>query len=131
MGLEEKRLVKELQDENVPAFEAALKNLSGASIKLEIDWPSLAEDEKALRAFDFDGLQRVQTAIEAICRDEIGKKALKTGLKKYKVKNITDPQKKKLSFEGGVLKIEAAFGADWSEGVFTEAEIQELMEDKL
>lgn len=131
MGLDEKRLIKELQDTAIPGFESWTEELCGAKVKVDVDWKSFETDNEGLRGFNLYVLERMQTALESICQDDIGKDGVKSGLKKYQVKNISEPSKKKISFDKGVFKIEGSFGAGFGEGAFHDSEIRELIEGKL
>lgn len=65
-------------------------------------------------------------ALRTICIDDMGKEAIREGLKSIKLKNIKDPAARKLSFEGGVLTMECAYAQGLS-GAFSDNEIRQAL----
>jgi len=48
-------------------------------------------------------------ALRTICRDDMGKEAVRDGLKKVKLVNVKSNDDKKMTFEGGVLEMHVAY----------------------
>jgi hypothetical protein len=69
-------------------------------------------------------------ALRMICIDDMGKEAVREGLKSVKLTNIKDKAAKKLSFEGGVLEVQCTYAQGLS-GAFSDGEIRELLTKKL
>jgi hypothetical protein len=65
-----------------------------------------------------------------ICQDDMGKEAVRDGLKTIKLKNVADKSAKKLSFAGGVLEMQCAW-AQGLDGAFSDNEIRALLTEKL
>ena len=130
LGLNEKRLMKELVDTNIPEFIASVEKECGVKLKVDVDWNSFVKDEAGLRAFNLDGLEKVSGALGEICSDELGKESIKKALNTYQVKNVK-AESKKASFDKGILTLEAGFGAEWSAGAVPQSDIKELIESKL
>lgn len=128
MGLEEKRWLKTHQTETLPKYQAELKELSGCDITYEVDWDSFASDLEAMQNLEYQGFGRFHDAMRSICRDEVGKEAVREGIKKVKVKNVDDPAKKKVTLSGGVVEYFAAWGKS---GYFTDSEIISVLEKGL
>jgi hypothetical protein len=110
MGLEEKRAVKGFQDSKLPGLMKEIQALINCPV--EIDWDSLASGDGADPVYWADAWERVffRPVIEGlreISRDDLGRDALKNGLKKVvmcnKGGNWGDAA---FSFENGVLKID-------------------------
>lgn len=129
MGLEEKRWIKEMKEQTVPKYMAALKEIVGFDLPFEVDWDSYAKDLEGLRNLEYQGLDRINSAFREICQDDIGKEAVKESIKKISLKNIDDPSKKDIKFEKGVVTINFALGKDG--GYFTDSDIRHEIEGKL
>jgi hypothetical protein len=130
MGLREKRRIAELNDEVVLDLIGQTKTLTGAEIPWEVDWESFASSMEALDNIEHQGLRRISGAINTICRDKIGKDAIREGLKKIVVKNAEDAGQKKIVFKDGILEVIGAWAASW-EGYPDEGVIQATLENGL
>jgi hypothetical protein len=69
-------------------------------------------------------------ALRVICQDDLGKEAVREGLKSVKIVNVKDKATKKLAFDGGVLTMTCAY-AKGLDGAFSDNEIRELLMKKL
>lgn len=126
MGLEEKRKIKELQDKTFPDRVKEIQEICGQPIQYDVDWASLADDAQAINFIDNVSCHRLNMALRTICIDDMGKEAIREGLKSIKLKNIKDPAARKLSFEGGVLTMECAYAQGLS-GAFSDNEIRQAL----
>jgi hypothetical protein len=52
MGLEERRMIKELQDVTLPGRVKEIEEICGAPIPYDGDWTSLADDKAGLNFLD-------------------------------------------------------------------------------
>jgi hypothetical protein len=85
MGLAERRATKEFQDKALPGLRAEIEKLIGAPLDLEIHWEQLAKEDQAESYSDAWRkvyFQPVINAFKSIARDDLGKAALKGGVKK-------------------------------------------------
>jgi hypothetical protein len=130
MGLNEKRKVKELQDVTLPGRVKEIEEICGQGIPYEVDWDSISDSAEALNFMDNVSCHRLNMALRMICQDDMGKEAVREGLKKIKLKNVKDKSAKKLSFAGGVLEMQCAY-AQGLDGAFSDNEIRALLTDKL
>ena len=130
MGLNERRKMKELQDTTFPGRVKEIEEICGAPIPYEVDWSSLADDAGALNYIDNISCHRLNMALRVICQDDLGKAAVRDGLKLIKLKNVKDKTGKHIGFSGGVLEMHCpyALGAD---GMFSDSEIRQLLEKSL
>jgi hypothetical protein len=111
MGLAERRATKIFQDKSYPALKGDIEKLAGFPVPLEINWDQLAKEnyadsfEESWRKVYF---VPVVDALKSICRDELGKEALKGGLKKIVFCNTKDTYSadSAVSFTGGELTID-------------------------
>src|ERR1700755_274566 len=109
MGLNERRKIKELQDVTFPGRVKEIEEICGAPIPYEVDWESLADDAEGLNFIDNLSCHRLNMALRVICQDDMGKAAVKDGLKLIKLKNVKDKSSMKITFEGGVLEMHCAY----------------------
>lgn len=111
MGLAERRALKAFQDNLLPGLTAEIHQAAGFPVPLEINWDQLAKDDYADSYADF--WQKVYfrpliAALKAITIDDLGKDALKAGLKKIVLCNSKDTYTAEYAatFEGGVAMID-------------------------
>src|SRR5580765_3629312 len=130
MGLNERRKMKELQEVVFPGRVKEIEEICGKPIPYEIDWDSLADDAEGLNFIDNISCHRLNMALRVICQDDLGKQAVRDGLKKVKLKNVKDKSAMKMSFDGGMLEMNCAYGLR-SDGMFSDIEIRKLLVEKL
>ena len=85
MGLAERRATKEFQEKALPALRTELEKLAGKPIELDIQWEQIAKEDYADSFADSWRkvyFQPVITALKSIARDELGKEAIREGLRK-------------------------------------------------
>jgi hypothetical protein len=130
MGLNERRKIKDLQDVTFPGRVKEIEEICGKAIPYEVDWESLADDLEGLNFIDNISCHRLNMALRAISLDDLGKQALRDGLKLVKLKNVKDKAQMKMSFEGGVLEMHCAYALR-TDGMFSDNAIRKLLEQKL
>ena len=130
MGLNERRKIKELQDVTFPERVKEIEEICGKAIQYEVDWDSLADDAAGLNYIDNLSCHRLNMALRVICSDDMGKQAVRDGLKLIKLKNVQDPAAMKMSFEGGVLEMHFAYALGTT-GMHRDDAIRVLLEKKL
>src|SRR5438128_1351686 len=126
MGLNERRKIKELQDVTFPARVKEIEEICGKAIPYEVDWESLADDAEGLNFIDNCSCHRLNMALRVICMDDMGKSAVKDGLKKIKLKNVKDKGAMKMTFEGGTLEMNCAYALR-TDGMYSDNAIRELL----
>ena len=131
MGLAERRKIKELQDTTIPERTAELSEISGGGeITYDIDWNSFADDLEGLNFLDNLSCHRTNMALRVICMDEMGKEAVREGLKQIKLKNVKTKPEMYIAFTGSVLEMHCAY-AQRTDGMFSDNQIRELLVNKL
>lgn len=130
MGLNERRKIKELQDTTFPGRVKEIEEICGAPIPYEVDWDSLADDAQGLNFIDNISCHRLNMALRMICLDDMGKQAVRDGLKQVKLKNVKDKSAMQMTFSDGVLEMHCAYALGAS-GMFSDNEIRKLLEEKL
>src|SRR5688572_1287439 len=111
MGLLEKRALKTFQDDHYPKLTGEINTLAGYPIEFDVNWATLALDEKATiyeESFTKVYFTPLIDAIKEIATDEMGKEALKDALKKVVIKNEGGNVygSNAYSFKEGVLTID-------------------------
>ena len=130
MGLNERRRIKELQEVTFPGRVQEIQEICGKPIPYEVDWDSLAEDAEGLNFIDNLSCHRLNMALRVICQDEMGKEAVREGLRLIKLSNVKDKTAMRIAFDGGVLEMRCAY-AQRTDGMFSDNEIRELLMKKL
>ena len=130
MGLNERRKMKELQETTFPQRVKEIEEICGIPIPYEVDWDSLADDAQGLNFIDNLSCHRLNMALRVICADEMGKAAVRDGLKLVRLKNVKDKASMKIGFDGGVLEMHLAYGLG-AEGMFSDNAIRKVLENSL
>lgn len=130
MALAERRKIKELQETTLPEREREIEEICGRPIPYDVDWESFAEDGQALNFFDNIACHRLNMALRMICIDEMGKEAVRDGLKAIKLKNVADVAARHLSFDGGVLEMHCPYALG-TQGMIADGEIRDALLAKL
>ncbi len=130
MGLNERRKIKELQDETFPGRVKEIEEICGKAIPYEVDWDSLADDAEALNFIDNISCHRLNMALRVICQDDMGKSAVRDGLKLIKLKNVKDKAARHIQFQDGLLEMHCPYALR-TEGMFSDTEIRQLLEKNL
>lgn len=126
MGLPERRKVKELQDTTLPERSREIAEICGQAVPYEVDWASIENDAQALNFIDNLSCHRLNMALRLICQDEMGKAAVRDGLKRVRLKNVAEPAQRHLAFAGGVLDMHCAY-AQGTSGMHSDQAIRELL----
>jgi hypothetical protein len=111
MGLAERRAAKEFQDKHFPNLQAEIHKIAGFPIPIEVNWDQLAEEGQAHLYKDSWPDLYFKPVIEAfrqIGRDDMGKEALKGGVKKVEIRNSkgASSSHNAISFTEGTLQID-------------------------
>ena len=130
MGLLERRKIKELQDSAFPGRVQEIEEFCGAPILYDVDWDSFANDLEGLNFLDNGSCHRLNMALRSICIDDLGKAAVRDGLKLIKLRNVGSAADMKITFADGVLDMHCAYALK-SDGFFSDATIREVLEKGL
>ncbi|MCE1227169.1 MAG: hypothetical protein LWW87_11885 [Geobacteraceae bacterium] len=130
MGLNERRKIKELQEETLPGRVQEIEEICGKAISYEVDWDSLADDSEGLNFLDNLSCHRLNMALRTICIDDLGREAVQEGLQLIKLKNVKDRSEMHISLENGVLEMHCAYALR-TDGMFSDNEIRDVLLQKL
>ena len=130
MGLAERRKIKELQETTFVERVKEIEEICGTGIPYEVDWDSLADDAEGLNFIDNLSCHRLNMALRTICVDDMGKEAVRDGLKLIKLKNVKNKADMKIAFDGGVLEMHCAYALR-TDGMYSDAQIRDVLMPKL
>lgn len=130
MGLNERRKMKELQDVTFPERVKEIEEICGKAIPYEVAWDTLADDAEALKFIDNLSCHRLNMALRVICMDQMGKEAVRDGLKLVKLKNVATPGEMRIQFANGVLEMDCAYALGTG-GMFQDGDIRKVLENGL
>jgi hypothetical protein len=126
MGLEERRKIKELQDDVLPGRVSEIVEICGVAIPYDVDWDSFDGDLTGLNFMDNISCHRLNMALRVICSDDLGKEAVRDTLKTVRLRNVKSKDDKSLSFDAGTLQMTCAY-ATGLDGAFSDNEIREAL----
>jgi hypothetical protein len=130
VGLNERRKIKELQDTVFPAREKEIEEICGKAIPYQVDWDSMADDMEALNFIDNISCHRLNMALRVICQDEMGREAVRDGLRQVALGNVKDPKDMAMTFADGVLTMKCAYALR-TDGMFRDDDIRKLLTERL
>ena len=126
MGLQERRKIQELQDTTLPERSREIAEICGQAIPYEVDWASLENDAAGLNFVDNLSCHRLNMALRTICIDDMGREAVREGLKLVKLRNVAEPAQRQLSVQGGVLEMHCAY-AQGTQGMHSDSAIRDAL----
>lgn len=130
MGLAEKRLAKEIQTNQLPAFEAKVKEIVGSDVKVDIDWDTFtAYDSYPLSRLDIV-FSDLEGFLKKICSDDLGKEALQETLDTIKLTNTDNRDEVKMELKDKVLDLKFQLAGD-SFSSYTDSQIADYVEKQL
>jgi hypothetical protein len=110
MGLAERRAVERFKTDDYPAWKSKIDKATGFAVPVEVTWDELAENDFASSYAEFFPkvyFQPLVDALNAITFDEIGKGAVRDGLKKIVIRNSDQFYSTRgFTFAEGVLTID-------------------------
>ncbi|HRC55033.1 MAG: hypothetical protein IPI49_08750 [Myxococcales bacterium] len=111
MGIAERRATLDFQARALPGLKDQIHKLAGFPVELEINWDQLAKEGAAERYLE--GWRKVYftpviEALKSVGRDDMGREALRDGLKKISFANSADKYSadSAISFVSGELVID-------------------------
>jgi hypothetical protein len=131
MGLIEKRLIKEAKDTWVLEEQKDMRAIAGSEVVIDIDWASFETDELGLRNLQHLGVRRIANAFRVICVDELGKEAIREGVKRIVVVNVKDAKEGSVKREGDTVTLTGAFARGTEGGCMPDLSIARALERML
>src|ERR1051325_139962 len=131
MGLAEKRWAADKKKTDEQAFVSQVNATLGFTVPIEIDWEGFSTnlDEAQYITHDTYGLPNLVRALSKITIDDLGKQAIKDGLKKIVILSAKSDDTS-FTFEQGVINWKAYFGSSSSGYIYADA-MQKKIEQAL
>ena len=128
MGLEEKRMKQNLENDVIPAVSAEMGECYGGNVAIEIDWETFLTKD-SIQEIEHQVLGRVSEAVKTLCSDDMAKEAMQEGFKTVFVKNLESTDDRMCTFAEGKLTLQTT----WSDfgSIFTPGDIREKIEEGL
>ena len=92
MTLAERRVVKEFERDHLPALKTRVEEAAGFPVPLEVQWDTLAvpgESRLYAECWPLVYFEPLTAGLATICRDEMGRQSVKSGLKKIVILNTS------------------------------------------
>jgi hypothetical protein len=110
MGLAERRAAERFRNDDYPGWKAKIDAAAGFDVPVEVAWDELAAADYAdsyATFFPKVYFQPMVDALTGVAIDDMGKSALRDGLKKIVVRNTAQYSSTSgFTFEGGVLTVD-------------------------
>jgi len=114
VGLAERRIAKEFQENHLPALKRRVDIAAGVALPLEVNWEQLTANEYShawLEEWPQLYFEPLIAALEQISVDEMGREAVKQGLHRVVVEDGDDnySEDRWATLSGGVLTLNYRF----------------------
>ncbi|NJK62622.1 MAG: hypothetical protein HC921_08025 [Synechococcaceae cyanobacterium SM2_3_1] len=130
MGLQERKVIERVQNEELPSFNQRLLEYTSSPILFELDRESFQTNLDA--CFYLSGfLNTVANAVEWVSRQPVGKQALAEGINRIAIRNVADPAEKRCMIQDKVWYIDSVLSSTDSECRFGDSELIKYLEENL
>jgi hypothetical protein len=138
MGLAQKRIAKEFEDKEFPAWKAEFDAIVGFNMSMEVHWDTMQHEDYGQNYRDdyFKWYKQVYfkplaEAFRKICRDDMGKAAVKDGVKKIIIDGREGSGAYASSFVGGEFTINHRFNCNVDDEKERAEGWQKMIENRL
>ncbi len=136
-NLTDRRVIDQYNDKFMPEFEKKIaEKCQGSTVKIEIDWNSFGNGEEASKTIEAltnsnavnRSVEGFTSALQNICSDDTGRKAVAAKLKTLKVSHVNGADKPVFKVENGAASF--ALNATKENSLWSQ-EIQKTLEGSL
>ncbi len=131
MGLQERRLIQQHTNTLLPQVQADLKQACGGDIEVVVEWEGFENDMAALERLSSQCFDRLVKAIEWVCRDDLGKTALREKVQRVVVRNVGTAAERDLLLSDGVLTVAGMWSSAYWDGLYDQNEYHKFLESRL
>jgi hypothetical protein len=131
MDLKQRRLIQTYTEATLPKVQAELNQACGKNIEVVVEWEGFSSDSLALEQLSLQCLDRLTTAFNWICKDSVGKEAVRESINLIRVQNVAIQTQRRLELSDGVLTITGVWSSSGWDGIFHENEIHRFLESAL
>jgi hypothetical protein len=132
MGLAERRAAERFKNDDYPAWKEKIDTAAGFDVPVEVKWDELAAADYAdsyASWFPKVYFQPMVEALSGIAIDQMGKDALRDGLKRIVVRNSEQyASTSGFAFDGGILTVDHKPYANVDYGTERAEGLQKLLE---
>lgn len=131
MALRERRLIQQHTDTLLPQVRADLKQACGGDIEVVVDWAGFESDLAALERLSSQCFDRLVAAIGWVCKDEVGKAAVREKVRRVVVRNVGTAAERTLDLSDGVLTVAGVWSSvEWG-GLYHQNDYFKFFESRL
>ena len=136
MSLTDRRALKEFETKRYPLIKKDIDEAAGFEIPVEVKWDTLAAEDMGHlydECWPKVYFRPLIEALKAITIDDMGKEALKTGVKKIEIQNVAGIYygDRMATLDGGVLRLDHKPTTNVDDINNRRKGIQKLLESKL
>jgi hypothetical protein len=135
MGLAERRAIEQFKNDMWPGLKAQIDEAAGFDVPVEVAWEQLAVNDYASSYSNFFPkvyFEPLITALKGVAVDDLGKAAVKEGLKKIVIQNEGNHSSKAgFTFTNGILVLDHLPSSNVADGEERATAIQKLLESGL
>ncbi|MDP5231849.1 MAG: hypothetical protein NWQ38_15755 [Cellulophaga sp.] len=136
MGLAERRIAKDFQENEYQAFLKEIQEIVGKEITVEVSWDTLSVDGMShlyKECWPQVYFQPLTQALKSICEDEMGKEAIADELQKIIIKNEEgiSSESRWASFSDKILVLDHKPTTNINQIDARANKLQKLLEDSL
>jgi hypothetical protein len=136
MGLQQKRIIQEYQETVFPGWKKQFDEACGFEIPMEVRWETMQSDDRDKKENYFPYYDEVYfrpllSAFKGLCSDQMGKDAVKAGVKKIVIESIQGGGTQQSSFNDGVFSLKHNFTANYYDEESRAKDWKKLIEAKL
>lgn len=135
MGLAERRALAQFQADSYPGWKTKIDEVAGFDVAVEVEWDSLGIADYASSYAEFFPkvyFEPLVGALAAVAVDEMGRDALRAGLRKVVIRNSGEYSSPRgFSFESGALTIDHKPATNIDDGNERTTALVDLLEANL
>ena len=128
MGLAEKKVMKEIQENVLPSAKATLESIVGKTVEVTVDWDTF-QSVDALKDLEGTAFGRIEDGIKLVCGDDLGKEAIAETVSEVKVSYVPGAEKR-IDMKDGIFHVAGGWGDSLSD-VFTDRDYKNFLEENL
>jgi hypothetical protein len=129
MGLAEKQAMATFKEKKAASLIENLNKATGSKIEVIFDEADFTVD--AINKLEFGFFDRLCLDLTAICKDTLGKDAIKESLKSVVVKNTPEPKKASIDLANGVLTVTGKWNGSPGDDLPGKGDYQKYIMSKL
>jgi hypothetical protein len=131
MGLPERRFIQQHTDALLPQVRSELKRACEGDIEVAVEWDGFEADMSALERLPSQCFDRLVAAVGWVCKDELGKAAVRAKIRRVVVRNVPCFSERSLELADGVLTVSGVWASTEWDGLYHQNEYHKFLESHL